>query len=263
LLTTALVSLDLFSWLHDHPSNRQAICQYFEIKERPTDVMLTLFTAMGFLQAQAGVFNLTQVAREHLVKSSPWFLGPYYASLKDRPVCQDFLRVLRTDKPANWGSLKDEKAWAQAMEDSAFAQRFTSAMDCRGIFLGPAMAKALDLRGRQSFLDIAVSVATRERFPSLLATCSEMPCRMATTSIYSPMCSTIGMKRLLGGCSKVRSIHFLPEDYSSYMTRTSTPRKPARGTLPSTRLCSCIRPKGNVTPFRKWRDTCGKSVSPM
>ena len=155
LLATALVSLDLFSWLDLHPADKETICQHFEITERPTDVMLTLFTAMGFLYQRSGIFRLTELAREHLVNSSPWFLGPYYAALKDRPVCKDFLNVLHTGKPANWGSLKNEKAWAQAMEDIAFATQFTAAMDCRGIYLGHAVSRALDLRRHSRFLDIA------------------------------------------------------------------------------------------------------------
>jgi SAM-dependent methyltransferase len=65
------------------------------------------------------------------------------------------LAVLRTGKAANWGSLKDEKAWAQAMENDAFAAQFTAAMDCRGTYLGRAVATALDLRNYHRFLDIA------------------------------------------------------------------------------------------------------------
>jgi len=155
LLTTALVWLDFFTWLDLHPSNTSEICGHFEINHRPADVMLTLFSAMGLIRRQKGVFSLTELAREHLVKNSPWFLGPYYASLKERPICKDFLDILLTGKPANWGSFKYEKAWAQAMEEPIFARQFTSAMDCRGIFLGRAMAQTLNLRDHSRFLDIA------------------------------------------------------------------------------------------------------------
>jgi SAM-dependent methyltransferase len=155
LLATALVWLDFFSWLGLHPADKKTICQHFEITDRPTDVMLTLFTAMGFLEQRSGIFSLTQLAREHLVNNSPWFLGPYYASLGERPVCKDFLNVLRTGKPANWGGSKNEKVWAQAMEDPSFASQFTAAMDCRGVYLGRAVSRALDLRPYSRLLDIA------------------------------------------------------------------------------------------------------------
>ena len=155
LLACALVFLDFFTWLAEKPGTKEEICRHFAVHERPTDVMLTLFAAMNLLDRQGETVSLTPMAREHLVQSSPFFLGPYYASLKDRPVTKDFLQVLRTDKPANWGSFKDEKDWTRAMEDEVFARNFTAAMDCRGVFLGQALAKKLDLAGRSRLLDIA------------------------------------------------------------------------------------------------------------
>ncbi len=155
LLTCALVYLDLFSWLGEKPATKEQIRQNFSITDRPTDVMLTLFAAMGLLRRDREVVHLTSLAREHLIRASPWFLGPYYASLKDRPVCKDFLQVLRTDKPANWGSFKNEKDWTHAMEEPAFAESFTAAMDCRGVYLGQSLAKSIDTKGRNRLLDIA------------------------------------------------------------------------------------------------------------
>ncbi|NBU10704.1 MAG: methyltransferase domain-containing protein, partial [Proteobacteria bacterium] len=144
-----------FTLLERQPATLAGLCGTLGIHARPTDVMLTLFTANGFIRAEHGVFHVTEVAREHLVAGSPWFLGPYFGSLKDRPVALDLVKVLRTGKPANWGSSKSEKEWSKAMEEPDFAQRFTAAMDCRGIYLGRAVAKALDLRGRARLLDIA------------------------------------------------------------------------------------------------------------
>lgn len=155
LLAAALVWLDLFTWLESNPSDLPTICQHFQIHERPADVMLTLFKAMGLLEEREKRLHLTAVAREHLVKTSPWFIGPYYGSMKDRPVTKDYLTVLRTGKPANWASLQDQKAWAQAMEEEGFAAQFTAAMDCRGVYLGPAMARAVSLAGHRRLLDVA------------------------------------------------------------------------------------------------------------
>lgn len=155
MLIVAVCCLDFFTWLEANPSDAAAVRQQFETTPRPTDVMLTLFTAMGLVAQQDGVFHNTPAAREHLVKSSPWFLGPYYASLKDRPVVVDLLKVLRTGKPANWGSQKNEKDWHQAMETEEFAKSFTAAMDCRGVFLAQAAAKMVDLKKHRHLLDIA------------------------------------------------------------------------------------------------------------
>ena len=180
MLLTALVHLDLFSWLETHPATKAEICSALGIVDRPADVMLTLLTAMGLVEARHGVFHLTTLGREHLVSSSPWFLGPYYASLKERPVCLDLLKVLRTGKPANWGSQAGEQDWHKAMETEAFAASFTAAMDCRGIYLAQAVAKALDLSAQRHLLDIAggsgiYACALAAHWPALRGTVLEKP----------------------------------------------------------------------------------------
>lgn len=153
LLAAAIAHLDLFTWLADHPATLGAICAHFQLHTRPADVMMTLCTAMGLTTQSGGVFHLTLRAREHLVAGSPWNLAPYYAALKDRPQTLDIIKVLRTGKPANWGSY-DANAWAEAMERPEFAAQFTAAMDCRGVFLGQVLAQKLDLSGRRALLDI-------------------------------------------------------------------------------------------------------------
>ena len=196
MLLTAIVHLDLFSRLAGAPAGRADLCRALETADRPTDVMLTLFAAMGLLEERDQVFHLTAKAREHLVSTSPWFLGPYYESLKNRPVAQDLLKVLRTGKPANWGSQKDEKDWHKAMETDAFAAQFTAAMDCRGVYLAQAVAKTIDLARRTRVLDIAggsgvyaCSLVTHH--PHLSATVLEKPPvdRIATRAIADRGCS--------------------------------------------------------------------------
>ena len=180
MLLTAIVHLDLFSWLAEHPGTRRDICRAFETADRPTDVMLTLFAAMGLVEERDDVFHLTPLGREHLASTSPWFLGPYFASLKNRPVARDLLTVLRTGKPASWSSQQDEKDWHKAMESEDFAAQFTAAMDCRGVYLAQAVAKCLDVSRHRRLLDIAggsgiyaCSLVTHH--PHLSATVFEKP----------------------------------------------------------------------------------------
>lgn len=180
LLTAAVVHLDFFTRLAANPSSKEAICAQFRFAERPTDVMLTLFTANGFIETRDGCFHVTALGKEHLTQHSPWCLAPYYASLKDRPVTLDFLKVLATDKPANWGGDKAALDWHKAMETEAFSKSFTAAMDCRGQFLGQAMAKKLDLAGRSRVLDIGggsgiYACSLMAHHPHMHATVFEQP----------------------------------------------------------------------------------------
>jgi hypothetical protein len=172
--------LDIFTWLAEHPASRADVCQAFGIVDRPADVMLTLFAAMGLVEERDGLFHATPVAREHLVKGSPWFLGPYYPSVDDRPVSAGLLEVLRTGRPANWASRKQGEDWHKAMESEAFASAFTAAMDCRGAYLAPSVARAVDLRGHTHLLDIAggsgvYACGLAAHFPHLRATVLEKP----------------------------------------------------------------------------------------
>ena len=195
LLAVGISHLDFFTWLADHPSTFAAITAHFEIHPRPTDVMLTLFTAQGLVQQNGGCFHLTLRGREHLSSASRWNLAPYFSSMKDRQPTLDMLKVLKTGKPANWGSY-DPQAWADAMKRPDFAAHFTAAMDCRGVLLGPAMAKLLDLSQHKALLDLAggsgiYSCALAAKNPHLRATVLERPPvdRIATECIAKQGCS--------------------------------------------------------------------------
>jgi len=155
LLTAAICHLDFFNWLDHHPGNLTAICKGLGLKERPVDVMLTLFTAMSLVRSEGEVYLLTELAKEHVCQNSPWCIAPYFASVKDRPVCLDMVEVLRTGKPTRWASLRSEQEWAKAMENPGFASQFTAAMDCRGVYLAPALAERLDCGRYHHVLDVA------------------------------------------------------------------------------------------------------------
>ncbi|HVV72823.1 MAG TPA: methyltransferase [Verrucomicrobiae bacterium] len=154
LLTAAVCHLDFFNWLNANPGAPSTICRSLGLHERPVDVMLTLFTAMGLVRREGENFSLTELAKEHLCAASPFCVAPYFRSVKDRPVCLDMVEVLRTGKPSRWASLRNEQAWAKAMENPVFASQFTAAMDCRGAYLGPALAQRVDCAGFSHLLDV-------------------------------------------------------------------------------------------------------------
>lgn len=154
LLTAAVVDLNLLTWLGRHPSDIETICRHFDLAARPADVLMTLLSANGLVEHRGGLYEVTPLAAEQLCDGSPFNLAPYYASLRERPVVKDFLRVLRSGKPAHWGGETDGKDWHRAMEDETFARTFTAAMDCRGHYLAQALNQKLDFTGRRRLLDV-------------------------------------------------------------------------------------------------------------
>ncbi|MSU23172.1 MAG: methyltransferase [Opitutus sp.] len=203
LLTAAITEFDFFTRLAAQPAGLAGICLMLGTAPRPTDVMLTLFAANAFIRrAPDGACHVTELAREHLVSTSPFFLGPYYASLKERPVVKDFVTILRTGQPANWGSYQNEKTWTEAMLTDEFATTFTAAMDCRGFTLGPALAKKIPTAGRTRLLDIAggsgiYACSIAAHHPHLAATVFERPPvdgiarRMIEKRGYTPRVSVV------------------------------------------------------------------------
>jgi predicted O-methyltransferase YrrM len=180
LFAAAMIGLDFFSWLAKSPADAGKICTAFGIAERPADVMLTLLCAMGYIENQSGAFHLTQIAREFLVRDSPWFVGPYFSHFRNRPVYLGLLETLRTDKPVGWAGSKTVKPWAEAMQDDAFANEFTATMDSRGMYVGPALARVLDLKNHRNLLDIAggsgiYACCIAAAHPHLRATVFERP----------------------------------------------------------------------------------------
>jgi len=155
LLIAAVGWLDFFTWLSNKKAGKQEISRHFDITERPLDVMLTLFCAMGLLAKEADRYFLTRFAKEYLVKDSPWELCSYFSSLRERPICKELLEVLRSGKPTNWGSKADEGDWHTAMEREDFVKEFTAAMDSRGVYFAPILAQRLKMVEYGSILDIA------------------------------------------------------------------------------------------------------------
>ena len=163
LLTAGVVHFDVFTRLAAEPVTLEQLCASLGTQPRPTDVMVTLFCAMGLLEKSADRLHPTSLAREHLVEGSPWSRHAYYSTYRDRPGCLELVQVLRTGKPSGFavvGPLEsvakqpENTAWARAMEDEGFAEKFTAAMDARGACLGPALAQAVNLKQSARLLDI-------------------------------------------------------------------------------------------------------------
>lgn len=180
MLIAALKGFDFFTWLNGHPGTLDNVAEGLGLQVRPVDVMTTLFVSMGLVERDGQRLRTTAVAREHLVAGSPWYLGPYFPRLTDRPIAQDLVRVLQTGQPANFASRKDESDWHHAMESEAFAEEFLAAMDCRGVLTAQALAKNLDLSAHRKLLDIGggsgiYACGLVARFPDLRASVLEKP----------------------------------------------------------------------------------------
>lgn len=74
------------------------------------------------------------------------------AAAATRPLVASMLAVLRTGTPAQWSAEPEEGS--RRMANQALAERFTTEMECRAVWLGPRLARRVDLQGRRHLLDI-------------------------------------------------------------------------------------------------------------
>ena len=178
-LAAAIVHLDLFTSLDRAAADPAELCRRLGLQPRPAEVLVTLLGAQGLLdRGPDGRLRPTATAREFLVAGAAWDARAYYAAMADKPGVADFLRVLRTGRPANWPGAEGEADWHASMRTTTFAEAFTAAMDCRGRVLAPALAAACDGGPARRLLDVGggsgvYAIALAERFPGLAATVLE------------------------------------------------------------------------------------------
>jgi SAM-dependent methyltransferase len=180
LIVAAVAWLDFFTWLSANPSPGEDIARSLGLSARPLDVLLTLSAAHGLVEKDGDIFRTTGISEEYLVGGHARYLGPFFASQKNRPPCVELFEVLRTGTPAGWSSRQGSADWESLMAGDLFASGFTSAMDSRGAVLAPAMALAIPCESRSSMLDVAggsgvYARAVVEEYPHMRAAVLEKP----------------------------------------------------------------------------------------
>lgn len=184
LIAAALLHFDLFTWLDKNSgAPPEKIAADLGLVARPLDVLLTLCRAYGFVATNnAGGIELTTTGREFLVSGSAWFLGAYYAPIRETPIVRTFVEVLRTGAPGSWQAKSDGSDWHTSMLDAEFARGFTELMNCRGLVFGQALAAAITphLGARRHLLDVGggsgiYSSTLVAAHPQLTATVLEQP----------------------------------------------------------------------------------------
>ena len=155
LAIAAIVDLDLFTKLGERRLTVRQIAGELGLAERPTTVMCDLLESLGLLERDGDGFASAELARACLVDGAPRDLRAYFASLRERPAVRELVGVLRSGEPAAWASADAGEDWAERLDDPAFAEQITAAMDARGRVLGPELARALGGLGARSVLDVA------------------------------------------------------------------------------------------------------------
>ncbi len=178
ILLTA-IKLDLFSALDGRSDSPSELAQRLSLDERALSLLLHALAAMRILTKHEGRFANTGVARKHLVKVSPDYVG--------------HLLVLHDSEWMNWGKLEETvRTGVSPVQRHVFetnpemGANVLAVLDRIGRGSGVALAKVLQLDGVERMLDVGGGAGTNaiafcREYPHLHATVFDLPSTLQVT----------------------------------------------------------------------------------
>ncbi len=172
ILLTA-VKLDLFSALDGGSDSPTDLAHRLSLDERALSLLLHALAAMRILTKHEGRFANTSIARKHLVRVSPDYVG--------------HLLVLHDSEWMNWGNLEDAVRTGAAPvrqhvfeTDPEMGANVLAVLDRIGQGSGTTLAKALQLDEAEHMLDLGGGAGTNaiafcREYPRLRATIFDLP----------------------------------------------------------------------------------------
>lgn len=178
ILLTA-IKLDLFSALDGRSDSAFDLAHRLSFDERALSLLLHALVAMRVLTKHEGRFANTGVARKHLVKASPDYVG--------------HLLVLHDSEWTNWGKLEEtirtgvSPVHRHVFEtDPEMGANVLAVLDRIGRGSGGTLAKILQLDGVEHMLDVGGGAGTNaiafcREYPRLRATVFDLPSTLQVT----------------------------------------------------------------------------------
>ena len=161
LLACGQVHFRIFEHLARGPLSESDLRDRTGLKARPLTVLLTALASFATVVRRAdGSFELSAMAREHLLPGGDYYVGDYFARAAETAGTLEFAEHLRSNRPK--GARPDEsgvgylfrEGMKSAMEESDSARRFTLQLAGRAKNVAPVLAAVLPLAGAHTVLDV-------------------------------------------------------------------------------------------------------------
>ena len=187
LLTAAITEFNLFERLAAEARSADTLGRELGLDARPCTVLITALRAMGLLADDSqGRVGLTRLAREHLLRDSPFDVSGYVGMSKDAPGVRTMIERLRTNRPVGHDDAQSGTAFIyrpevpSAMELESSARQLTLALAGRAKNVAPVLAERVPLGDARRLLDVGggtgiYSIAWLCRHPQLRAVVWDRP----------------------------------------------------------------------------------------
>jgi SAM-dependent methyltransferase len=178
ILLTA-VSLDLFSALGEDALSVSQIAERLHVNRRALEPVMNALVAMRVLEKSEKAYANTQVAKKHLVKDSPDYVG--------------HLLVLHDAEWNHWGKLESAiRTGRSPVQQHLFetqpelGAQVLTVLDRIGRGSGIGLAQRLGLLGTERMLDVGGGAGTNaiafcQAYPHLTATVFDLPQTLSVT----------------------------------------------------------------------------------
>jgi SAM-dependent methyltransferase len=187
LLTAAIAHFNLFGRLALAPLSFDDLRQALGLEARPATVLVTALRAFGLLaQDREGRFDLSPLAREHLVPGGPYDVSDYIRLVAKSPGVQAMVERLQTNRPVGAKPTESGVAFIyragleSAMEKETMARTLTLALAGRAKNVAPLLSERVPLNDARLLLDVGggtgiYSIACLQRNPRLRAIVWDRP----------------------------------------------------------------------------------------
>ena len=186
LLTVAVMQFKLFEMLRKGPLSFATIRQNCGLSERAMRVLQTAIQSMGLIRCHkftghdSDQYELTDLAREHILAGEEFDVSAYVGLAADAPGVAAMASRLRSDKPAEkhvggtGAAFIYRDGMDSAMEEEKSARHLTMALAGRAKNVAPVLAQVAPIQNTKKILDIGggtgiYSFAMLRKYPHLKA----------------------------------------------------------------------------------------------
>lgn len=172
--------LKLFPLLADAPRTTREICEALKIEERPATALLSTCAAAGLIAMSDGKYQLTPLAQDYLIETSPYYFGSFLDMLiaTDSVLTFEALKeAIRTNKSQVYGG---DDPFMPKEEALVRVSGFINGMHGHSAGAAFAWPELVDLSSYKTMVDVgggsgAHSIGAVSRWPNLSAVIFDLP----------------------------------------------------------------------------------------
>ncbi|MFZ1990363.1 MAG: methyltransferase [Alphaproteobacteria bacterium] len=200
---TSMVAGDesgIYAALNEGPDTIEGLAKRLSYDVRATGVLLRHLASLGVLNTRNGVFQVSELARQYLIKSSPYYWGNMLRIGANAATLTRVLATLKEKDSANRGGPegtpvvanegRPAEGWASGKITIDQAHSIAAAMHSHSMPAAIGAARNYDFKGVKKILDVGggsgcFMIAMAQANPSLKCTIMELNtmCEVATTYI--------------------------------------------------------------------------------